>query len=225
MVIVRVLFSLIIIGAAIYWYFNPDSHMEPIIIIISSVLVLIASFNHWFARKKSNENSVKEREVLINIISPKIRCYRECIDYGIKIDFELFFGKKVLIKSIKLKYKEPLGLGEKWEQRADLYFVELDHEDLLAQDLAQMEQSLKEKASLPNFPRTFEEKSILQVTLCGYIAGERLPDGWEGVSLNNWTLVVEYNENKTLETPIILQAHEKSEKRATEFKYVGFVNA
>ena len=148
MVIVRVLFSLIIIGAAIYWYFNPDSHMEPIIIIISSVLVLIASFNHWFARKKSNENSVKEREVLINIISPKIRCYREWIDYGIKIDFELFFGKKVLIKSIKLKYKEPLGLGEKWEQRADLYFVELDHEDLLAQDLAQMEQSLKEKPDL-----------------------------------------------------------------------------
>ena len=199
--------------------------MEPIIIIISSVLVLIASFNHWSARKKTDEKPVKESELSINIISPKIRCYREWIDYGIKIDFELFFSEKVLIKSIKLKYKEPFGLGEKWEQRADLYYVELEHEDLLTQDLAQLEKSLKEKASLPSFPRTFGEKCILQITLCGYVAGERLPDGWEGVSLNNWTLVVEYNENQTLETPIILQAHDKSEKRATEFKYVGFVNA
>ncbi|WP_125784526.1 hypothetical protein [Pseudoalteromonas rubra] len=95
----------------------------------------------------------------------------------------------------------------------------------MAKDLAQLGKSLKEKASLPSFPRTFEEKCILQVTLCGYVAGERLPDGWEGVSLNNWTLVVEYNENQRLETPIILQAHDKSEKRATEFKYVGFEKA
>jgi hypothetical protein len=156
-VIFRVLFSLIIIGAAIYWYFNPDSHMEPIIIIISSVLVLIASFNHWFARKKSDEKPVEESELSINIISPKIRCYSERIDYGIKIDFELFFSKNVLIKSIKLKYKEPLGLGEKWKKRADLYYVELDHGDLLAQDLAQLEKSLKEKASLPSFPRSLKK--------------------------------------------------------------------
>jgi hypothetical protein len=224
-VIFRVLFSLFIIGAAIYWYFNPDSHMEPIIIIMSSILVLIASFNHWFISKKSDGKPVEESELTINIISPKVRCYREWIDYGIKIDFELFFNKKVLIKSIKLKYKEPLGFGEKWEQRAKLYYVELDNEDLLKQDLAQLEKSLKAKVSLPSFPCIFEEKSILQVTLCGYVAGERLSDGWEGISLNNWTLVVEYNENQTLETPIILQAHDNSEKRATEFKYVGFVNA
>ncbi|WP_125784524.1 hypothetical protein [Pseudoalteromonas rubra] len=89
MVIVRVLFSLIIIGAATYWYFNPDSHMEPIIIIISSFLVLIASFNHWSVGKKSDEKPLKESELSINIISPKIRCYRELIDYGIKIDFEI----------------------------------------------------------------------------------------------------------------------------------------
>jgi hypothetical protein len=224
-VIFRVLSSLCIIGSAIYWYFNPDSHMEPIIIIISSVLVLIASFNHWSTSKKSDEKPVEESELSINIISPKVRCYREWIDYGIKIDFELFFNKKVLIKGIKLKYKEPLGFGEKWEQRAELYYVELDHEDLLNHDLDQLEKSLKAKVSLPSFPRTFEEKSILQVTLCGYVAGERLSDGWEGISLNNWTLVVEYNENQSLETPIILQAHDNSEKRATEFKYVGFVNA
>ena len=225
MVIVRVLFSLFIIGTALYWYLNPESHMEPIIIIISSFLVLIGSFNHWFTSKKTDEKPFEESEFALSITSPKVRCYREWVDYGLKIDFELFFNKKVLIKSIKLKYKEPLGFGEKWEQRAELYYVDLDQDDLLNLDLAQLEKKLKSKVSLPNFPRTFEEKSILQVTLCGYVAGERLSDGWEGISLNNWTLVVEYDENKSLETPITLEAHEKSEKRAIEFKYVGFVNA
>jgi len=225
LVILRVVFSLLIIGAALYWYFNPSSNMEPIIVIISSVLVLIGSFNHWSSNKKSTNKPAEESEFSVNIISPKVRCYREWVDYGLKLDFELFFNKKVLVKSLKLKYKEPFGFGEKWEQRAELYYVPLDQDDLLKKDLAQLEVFLKSKEALTEFPRTFEDKSILQVTLCGYIAGERLSDGWEGISLNNWTLVVEYNENQTVETPIILEAHNNSEKRATEFKYIGFVNA
>ena len=101
----------------------------------------------------------------------------------------------------------------------------LVHEDLLKQDLPQLMASLKTKELIKELPLTFDEKSILQVTLCGYIAGERLSDGWEGISLNNWTLVVEYNENQTIELPLTLQAHNNSAKRATEWKYVGFVNA
>ncbi len=225
MIILRVLFSLLIIGAAFYWYFNPNSHMEPIIVIISSVLVIIASFNLWSSNKKAKSKPTQENELSVNIISPKVRCYREWVDYGLKLDFELFFNKKVLIKNLKLKYKEPFGFGEKWEQRAELYYIPLDQEDLLKKDLAQLESCLKSKKQLSNFPRTFEEKSVLQVTLCGYLAGERLSDGWEGISLNNWALVVEYNENQILETPIILEAHNDSEKRATEWEYVGFVNA
>jgi len=192
---------------------------------IPSILVLIATFKDWSSNKKITGKSAEENEVSVNIISSEVRCYQEWIDYGIKLDFELFFNKKVLIKSLKLNYKEPFGFGENWKERAELYYVPLEQDDLLKQDLPQFMESLKTKEIIKEFPLTFEEKSILQVTLCGYIAGERLSDGWEGISLNNWTLVIEYNENQTIEVPITLQAHNNSEKRATEWKYVGFVNA
>jgi len=79
---------------------------------IPSILVLIATFKDWSSDKKITGKLTEENEVSVNIISSEVRCYREWVDYGLKLDFELFFNKKVLnIKNhlvlVKSGSKEP----------------------------------------------------------------------------------------------------------------------
>ena len=198
--------------------------------IVAVLVVLIIFFrisdvveSYLFNKKPAPNKPATENEPFsINIISNQVRCFIEWRDYGLKLDFELFFNRKTLIKSIRLDYKEPLAFGEKWTEHTELYMVDLIKEDLLKEELPQIMDSLNSMEQLLLSPQNFDEKSILQVTLGGYLAGERLPDGWEGISLSGWTLLIEYDDNKLFKIPLILEKHNDSLQRATEWKYIGF---
>lgn len=194
--------------------------------IIGSCVGLIFSFKDLVAKKaKEVRETATPDQISIKLITKNVRCYKEWIDYGIQLNFEIFFNEKVLLKAVYLDYKEPHGFGENWTQRAQIFSAKMMEDDLLLSDLQTVVDQLKNSVKLPELPQIFEEKSILQVTIGGFIPGERLPDGWEGITLSNWTLVIEFDENECVEIPLTLDPHCKSEKRPTEWKYVGFVNA
>ncbi|KLV07197.1 hypothetical protein ABT56_06550 [Photobacterium aquae] len=161
--------------------------------------------------------------ITVKLIGENVRCYDEWVDYGIQINFQIYFHEPVLLKRVFLDYKERYGLGEKWTDRAHLHCTQLVEDDLLSNDLNTSINILESHNSLPELPLRFDEKSMLQATFGGYVSGERLPDGWEGITLDNWTIVVEYNEDDRVEVPVVLKPHNSSEKRATQWEFVGFV--
>jgi hypothetical protein len=223
--ILRIISAVLIIAAAIYWLYKPDSNMEPIIIIIGALVGFIVSFKDLVLHKfKDANDSASSLPLSIRVSKKNIRCYTESVDYGIQINFDVFFSDKTLIKNLYLNYKEPCGFGEKWTQRAEIYIVKLNEDDLLVDGIDTCISRLKASDKLPVFPNIFLDKSLLQVTIGGYVAGERLPDGWEGVALSGWEVIVEFNEQDSLKLPLVLSPHFKSEKKAINWQYTGFVD-
>ncbi|ENG7521906.1 hypothetical protein ABVD55_005142 [Vibrio harveyi] len=220
----RIISAVLIIGSALYWIKNPESNVEPIIVIIGSVVGLIFSFKDLVSNKNLPQNDVQEIEpITVKLKRESVRCYGEWIDYGIQINFEIYFHEPVLLKRVFLDYEEHYGFGEKWTDRAQLHCTQLIEDDLLSNDLNTSINILDSQESLPELPLRFDEKSMLQVTFGGYVPGERLSDGWEGITLDNWTIVIEYNESDQVKVPVVLKPHGKSEKRATQWEFIGFV--
>lgn len=220
----RIISPFLIISSALYWLKNPESNVEPIIVIIGSLVGLILSCRDLILNKKFPKNDAKEIEpITVKLTRENVRCYEEWIDYGIQINFEIYFHERVLLKRIFLDYKEHYGFGEKWTDRAQVHCTQLIGDDLLSNDLNTSISILESQKKLPEFPLRFDEKSILQATFGGYVPGERLSDGWEGITLDHWTIIIEYNDSDRVEVPVVLKPHGKSEKRATQWDFVGFV--
>tara|TARA_Y100001968_G_C19205262_1_gene641980 strand:- start:51 stop:734 length:684 start_codon:yes stop_codon:yes gene_type:complete len=215
--------AFLIIIAAGYWYINPDANIEPLIVLITSGVVIIGSlFKRFALNEKEHKKSTKPVE--ITILSSEIRCYKEDIDYGIKLDLELFFTEKCLLKNLSVKYKEPHHFGENQSQRSHIMYVKYVSENILEKDLNLLIQNLEQAEAMPKLPATMETKSLLQLTVSGYIPGKRLPDGWEGVALKNWTLVVGV-DNEQYELPVIFNKHADTLKRPVKWVEVGFIDA
>lgn len=56
------------------------------------------------------------------------------------------------------------------------------------------QKELNKKDNILDIPFVVNESEHKFFTISEHIKGERLPDGWEGLSLDEWYLYIEYNQ-------------------------------
>lgn len=206
---------------AAYKWLKTDTSGEAIFAISSFVVSILLALKGYFIKSSSSNT---EEILSVSIKRQNIRCYKEWVHYAIQIDIELFPRKKISIKNINLYYKEFYGSGEKIKQYSQLYLIKNVKEDLLKNELPTLKEKIFEFEQLPNMPFILNEFELLAFSISGYVPGERLSDGFEGLTLDNWSLEIEFNAHDVYKTPLVLNAHEQTLKIPIEYKNVGFIN-
>lgn len=210
---------------ALFW-FNADKSGEAGFAIITGCLIPIIIFvKSWISKKTESQNEEGEQESFkININRKNIRCYKQDVDYAIQLNLELYTYEKISITDIQLTCKEPMGYSNKYRDLTNLpKLIEID-QDLLTEDIDSIESIIESTEKLREFPIVIEPSEHLLFTIAGYVPGERIPDGWEGLSLRGWKLVIEYNDNKKYNLEITLETHKNTLKVPSEYRIVGFDN-
>ena len=214
------------IGATIYYAYKwhtSDTSGEAGFAILTGVLIpiLILSKNktlEFLLLKTKNQNILK-----IEIIKNEIRCYKQDIDYAVQIDLEIYAYKKTSIRSIQLTCTEPIGYSNKIRELNSIDIITDNiNKDFLNEDPISFKKLIENSKKISNFPIVVEESEHLILKIAGYVAGERLSDGWEGLRLDGWNLIIKYNDNKIYNSNIILNTHHKTLKVAYKYRDVGF---
>ncbi len=217
---------IILVIATIYYAYNwytTDTSGEAGFAIITGVLIPIL----FIFKNNILEYilpSIENKDILkIEIIKKEIRCYTQDIDYAIQIDLEIYAYKKTSIKNIQLTSTEPVGYSKQFRELNDISIItDNNNKDFLNEEASSFEVLIKNSKKINKFPIIIEESEHLILTISGYVKGERLPDGWEGLQLDGWNLIIEYNDNKKYSNNITLDTHNKTLKVAYKYKEVGF---
>ncbi len=216
---------IILVIATIYYAYNwygSDTNGEAGFAITTGVLIpILLSFKknilEFFLPSIENKDALK-----IEITKNEIRCYTQDIDYAVQIDLEIYVYKKTSIKNIQLTCTEPIGYSKKVRELNNISIITDNHEDFLNEAPASFNELIKNSKKISKFPIVIEELEHLILTISGYVEGERLPDGWEGLRLDGWNLIIEYNDNKRYAKSITFNTHKKTLKVAYKYKDVGF---
>ncbi|MFZ3467421.1 hypothetical protein [Vibrio harveyi] len=202
-----------------YWFVYPESNLEPLLVAVPAILYLVGRiFRHFWSN-----NAVNELPFTCNVETSNIRCFNEYVDYAVHLNIDLFFKEKVAVKNISIVYKEHYGIAANGQRSIDVRCVNRIDGDLLSNSLEWFQQKLPKDAINIKFPVSANDKTLLPLTFYGHVSGERLPDGWEGLSLDGWLLRVEYNNGSKYEQSIVLQPHSETLKRPVKWKSIGFI--
>ena len=215
-------FLILLISLTIYFaivWFSSDNSGEAGFAILTVVFIPILSY----LRKQFKEKNIIE-PISIKINSTKIRCYTKYIDYAIQLDIEIYTKQKISLKKIYITFKEAIGYSEDYRTISDFPLYINNKDDLLQYEPKIYKEILQKKETISNLPIVINELEHKIFTISTYIEGERLPDGWEGLNLNEWYLYIEYNEDKIYKEKLLFEIHQDSIKEPSEYKNVGFVN-
>jgi len=172
----------------------------------------------FFLLPTKNQDKLK-----IEIIKNEIRCYKQDIDYAVQIDLEIYAYKKTSIRSIQLTCTEPIGYLNKIRELNNInIIIDNINEDFLNKDPISFKKLVENSKKISKFPIVIEESEHLILKIAGYVEGERLPDGWEGLRLDGWNLIIKYNDNKVYSNKLTLKTHDKTLKVAYTYRDVGF---
>jgi len=215
-------FLILLISLTIYFaivWFSSDNSGEAGFAILAGVFIPIL----LYLRKQFKEKNIIE-PISIKINSTKIRCYTKYIDYAIQLDIEIYTKQKISLKKIYITFKEAIGYSEDYRTISDFPLYINNKDDLLQYEPKIYKEILQKKETISNLPIVINELEHKIFTISTYIEGERLPDGWEGLNLNEWYLYIEYNEDKIYKEKLLFEIHQDSIKEPSEYKNVGFVN-
>ena len=204
---------------AVIWL-KSDTSGEAGFAVITGVLIPVVFFLKQKVIVLSTQ--IKDESLKVNIVRKNIRCYHQDIDYGIQLDLEIYAQKNVSIKNIQLTCIEPIDYGKKIRELEKLFKMPKIDTDLLADDFEVFLQKLEDIKKIYNFPIIINESEHLMLTIVDYVQGQRLSDGFEGLKLDGWKLIIEYNDNKKYCEEFRLNTHPKTLKIPTEYRDVGF---
>jgi len=207
---------------AVKWFSSDSSGEAGFAVIAGGIIPISFVIRNWFL--KTFHNSKKDN-LEINITKKYIRCYKRDVDYAIHLEIELFANTKVSIKQLKLSLQEPCGWSHKSRDISTLPKIVGRKNDLLKLEPKLLMPFIAECPKISKLPIVINESEHFIFTISGEIQGERLPDGWEGLMLSGWELVIEYNDNKLLSQQFTLEPHERTLKEPSEYRVVGFTNA
>jgi hypothetical protein len=214
-----IILAILTVFFGLRWFFV-DKTGEAGFAIVSGILIPILL--HY--RKKIigiNKEYLLDHEVVFK----KIRCYNDQVDYAIQINIELYAKSKISAKEISLSCKEPIGWNGTIRELKNLFFLKTMAKDFLDDDLDTYIENMKKFGQKWDFPIVINKSEHFLFSLLSYVEGERLPDGWEGLRLDEWILKIVYNNNKIIEHKLKLDIHQKSIQKPTQFKYVEFSDA
>lgn len=204
------------------WYSSDTSGEAGFAITTSALIPILILFKHkileFFLLSTENQDALK-----IEIMKNEIRCYTQDIDYVVQIDLEIYAYKKTSIKSIQLTCTEPIGYSKKTRELNNISLItDNNSKDFLNENPTSFKTLIENSKKISKFPIVIEKSEHLILTISGHVEGERLPDGWEGLQLDGWNLIIEYNDNKIYTNNITLKKHKKTLKVADTYKDVGF---
>lgn len=217
---------IILVSTTIYyaynWYSSDTSGEAGFAITTGALIPILVLFKNkileFFIPLTENQDTLK-----IEIIKNEIRCYTKNIDYAVQIDLEIYAYKKTSIKDIQLTCTEPIGYSKRIRELNNISIItDNNNKDFLNEDTTSFKSLLENSKKISKFPIVIEESEHLFLTISGYVEGERLPDGWEGLQLDGWSLIIEYNDNKIYTNNITLNTHKKTLQEAYIYKDVGF---
>ena len=214
---------IILVSTTIYyaynWYSSDTSGEAGFAITTGALIPILVLFKNkileFFIPLTENQDTLK-----IEIIKNEIRCYTKNIDYAVQIDLEIYAYIKTSIKGIQLTCTEPIGYSKKIRELNNISIItDNNNKDFLNADPTSFKSLLGNSKKIPI---VIEESEHLFLTISGHVEGERLPDGWEGLQLDGWSLIIEYNDNKIYTNNITLNTHKKTLQEAYIYKDVGF---
>ena len=204
-------------------WFSSDSSGEAGFAIIAGAIIPISFvIRNWLLKifKKSKKDDLE-----INITKKNIRCYKKNVDYAIHLEIELFANTKVSIKKIKLSLQEPCGWPNKFRDISTTPKLVGRKDDLLKLEPKLLMPFISECEKIPTLPIVVNESEHLIFTIAGEIQGERLSDGWEGLMLSGWEVIIEYSDEQLLKQQFTLEPHDRTLTEPSEYRVVGFTNA
>ncbi len=219
--ILLILTILLTIYFAIVWFLSDDSG-EAGFAILAGVFIPILLY---FKKTIKEKTTIESTSINIKINTSKIRCYRRDMDYAIQLDIEIYTKQKTSLKKIYIEFKEAIGYSNEYRIISDFPLYINNKDDLLQYEPEVYRNILQEKEKISNLPLVISELEHKIFTISTYIEGERLPDGWEGLNLNEWYLCIEYNEDKIYKEKLLFEIHKYTIKEPSEYRNIGFSNS
>jgi hypothetical protein len=204
------------------WFSSDTSGEAGFAVIAGGIIPISFIIKNWAFNFFNNS---KKDNLEINIIKKSIRCYKRDVDYAIHLEIELYANTKASIKKLKLSLQEPVGWSNKFRDISTLPRLVGRKNDLLKLEPKLLMPFINECKKVSTFPLVINGSEHLIFTVAGELQGERLSDGWEGLMLSGWEIVIEYNDNKSLTQQFSLEPHERTLKEPSEYRVVGFYNA
>ena len=209
---------LLTIFFAIKWLYSDNSGEAAFAIFIGVFIPILIYL------KNKSKIPLEINPISIKINRKKIKCYTRDIDYAIQLDIEIFAKQKTSIKNLYIIFKESVGYSKKYRKINNFHLFLNNNDDLLKYDFTTYQKELNRKDNILDIPFVINESEHKFFTISEHIKGERLPDGWEGLSLDEWYLYIEYNEDKQYKEKILFEIDESSIKQPSEYVNVGFCN-
>lgn len=217
--IVLVFLAIATIRFGYLWYIS-DTSWEALFTIISGVFIPILLYLKKIFLNKIE--AIDKNKIELEIKRKNIRCYCVDIDYAIQIDIEIYAYEKTSIRKLELKCKEPIGWSSQTRDLSDLPKCEGINADVLENSLKDLAKIIEDCEKINGFPIVIEKSEYLIFSIIGYVPGESLPDGYEGLSLNDWQITVVFGDKKEIVKTFSMDPHKKTERIPTEFKNAGF---
>jgi hypothetical protein len=230
---------ILLVAATVYFawkWVSSDSSGESQFAIITGLLIPIVfylrSSDNDSLKERLNKNELSKktldnsRDIQVKLTKKSIRAYTPEVDYGVQLEVEIFAIQKMSLKSVSLSLQEVIGYDHERRTVSDLKIFKSLNEELLSASTGDFfRQKLNSHGELAVNSLILEEFGYLFLTIAANIPGERLPDGWEGLSLENWQLKIFYNGyegEKDVAVNFKLDIHHQNPKTAIQFRFDGY---
>lgn len=140
-------------------------------------------------------------------------------EYAILISLNISsHDRKIYFRQMKLTCNETLmsSLSYKVE-----YLFPNRKEDVMNFDYSDFSRALQNSEKRQVDQITLEKDDWNLFAIIGLVTGERLSDGFEDFNLNNWSLIVEYND-ETITVPLKFKIHAKNTKKCVKYRFCNY---
>lgn len=203
-----------------YRWIHNDASGEAWFSIVSAISIPLT----LEARKRFTGKPIEQvPDCTLTVSEQKIRCFDLYVYYGFQLCLDIRANTRITIKSLKIRVPDVYKWGNKgaFREVIDFKIIKQNDVDFMSGDKADFGRKLSSASSIEVHGQVVEaENRYLKIV--GHMLGERLPDGWEGLPSECWSIELIYDGHKVVEVPFDFSIHAKSISEPSAYRYTGF---